>query len=58
MFYKEIPDIFEYLLLRSGRLTFTIPGRKTTIVMDNVPNINGVEKKVLVLLRRIEVDID
>jgi len=58
MFYKEIPDIFEYLLLRSGRLTFTIPGRKTTIVMDNVPNINGVEKKVLVLLRRIEVDVD
>jgi len=58
MFYKEIPDIFEYLLLRSGRLTFTIPGRKTTIVMDNVPNINGVEKKVLTLLRRIEVDID
>jgi hypothetical protein len=58
MFYKEIPDIFEYLLLRSGRLTFTIPGRKTTIVMDSVPNINGVEKKVLVLLRRIEVDVD
>jgi hypothetical protein len=58
MFYKEIPDIFEYLLLRSGRLTFTIPGRKNTIVMDNVPNINGVEKKVLLLLRRIEVDID
>jgi hypothetical protein len=58
MFYKEIPDIFEYLLLRSGRLTFTIPGRKTTIVLDNVPNINGVEKEVLVLLRRIEVDVD
>lgn len=58
MFYKEIPDIFEYLLLRSGRLTFTIPGRKTTIVMENVPNINGVEKKVLILLRRIEVDVD
>ncbi|MFW9986104.1 MAG: hypothetical protein ACFFDJ_06050 [Candidatus Odinarchaeota archaeon] len=58
MFHKEICDIFEYLLLRSGRLTFTIPGRKTTVVLDTVPNVNKVEQQILLLLRRIEVDLD
>lgn len=58
MVHKEIIDLFEYLLLRSGRLTFTVPGRKTAIVLDNVPNINSAENKILQLLRRIEVDID
>ncbi len=58
MVHKEIRDLFEYLLMRSGRLTFTIPGRKTAILLDNIPNINTVEIKILHLLRRIEVDID
>lgn len=58
MVHKEIRDVFEYLLFRSGRLTFTIPGRKTAIVLDNIPNINNVETKILYLLRRIDVDID
>jgi hypothetical protein len=44
--------------MRSGRLTITIPGRKTAIMLDNIPNINTVETKILLLLRRIEVDID
>jgi hypothetical protein len=56
--HKEIPDLFEFLLMRSGRLTIAIPGRKTVIMLDNIPNINSVEKKILHLLRRIEVDID
>lgn len=58
MVHKEIRDLFEFLLMRSGRLTFTVPGRKTTIVLDNVPNINKVEEQILYILRRIEVDID
>ena len=58
MFHKEIVDIFEYLILKSGRLTFTIPGRKTSIVLDTVPRINSIEQQLLYLLRRIEVDID
>jgi len=58
MVHKEILDLFEFLLLRSGRLTFTIPGRMTAILLDNVPNINSVENKILYLLRRIEVDLD
>jgi len=58
MFHKEINDIFEFLILRSGRITFTIAGRKTSIVLDTVPRINSIEEKLLYLLRRIEVDID
>jgi hypothetical protein len=58
MFHKEISDIFEFLILRSGRLTFTVPGRKTAILLDTVPRINVIEQKLLYLLRRIEVDID
>ena len=58
MVHKEIHDLFEFLLMRSGRLTITLPGRKTAIVLDNIPNINTVETKILQLLRRIEVDID
>ncbi len=58
MVHKEIPDVFEFLLLRSGRLSFTVPGRKAPITLDNVPRINTIEIKILYLLRRIEVDID
>ncbi len=58
MVHKEIHDLFEFLLMRSGRLTITLPGRKTSIMLDNIPNINTVETKILQLLRRIEVDID
>jgi hypothetical protein len=58
MVHKEIPDIFEFMLLRSGRLSFTVPGRKAPIILDNVPRINTIEIKILHLLRRIEVDID
>lgn len=56
--HKEIRDIFEFIFLRSGRLTIMIPGRKLAIVIDNVPKINSIEKKILALLRRIEIDID
>jgi hypothetical protein len=56
--HKEIRDIFEFIFLRSGRLTIMIPGRKQAIVIDNVPKINSMEKKILFLLRRIEIDID
>lgn len=58
MVHKEIRDVFEFLMFRSGRLTITIPGRKTAIVLDNVPRINKVERQILYLLRRIEIDID
>jgi membrane protein implicated in regulation of membrane protease activity len=56
--HKEITDIFEYVLFRSGRLTIEVPGRKLAIPIDNIPRINRVEHKVLHLLGRIEIDKD
>jgi hypothetical protein len=54
--HKEILDIFEYVLFRSGRLTIEVPGRKLAIVIQNVPRINSVERKILYLLGRLEID--
>ena len=54
--HKEILDIFEYALFRSGRLTIEVPGRKLAITIANVPRINSVERKILHLLGRIEID--
>lgn len=54
--HKEILDLFEYALFRSGRLTIEVPGRKLAIVIQNVPRINSVERKILHLLGRIEID--
>jgi len=57
--HKEIRDLFEHLLFFfSGRLTIMVPGRKTAIVIDNVPHINRVENLILQVLRRLEIDID
>jgi hypothetical protein len=52
---KDITDVFEYLLLRSGRLIITPAGESRAIVMDNVPNINRVEDGVKAILGVTEV---
>lgn len=52
---KEITDVFEYLLLRSGRLVIHPPGEAKAIVLDNVPNINRVEDGVKAILGVTEV---
>jgi len=52
---KDITDVFEFLLLRSGRLIITPAGQTRTIVMDNVPNINKVEDGVKAILGVTEV---
>lgn len=52
---KEITDVFEYLLLRSGRLVIHPPGEARAIVLDNVPNINRVEDGVKAILGVTEV---
>lgn len=54
---KEITDVFEFILLRSGRLIITPAGQSRTIVMDNVPNINRVEDGVKAILGVSEVSI-
>lgn len=55
---KEIPDVFEWLLARSGRLIFTPQGERHTIVINNVINVNKVEGKIDKILERIRVKID
>lgn len=58
---KEIPDIFEYIAFRSGRLIFR-PGTGSdsskALVLDNVFNINKVERRVREFLGIIKVDED
>ncbi len=53
--HKEIRDLFEYFLFTSGRLTIIVSGRQTPIIIDNVPRINKVERKILDLLKVLEV---
>ncbi|MBI5758600.1 MAG: hypothetical protein HZA46_08790 [Planctomycetales bacterium] len=55
---KEIPDIFEYLVLRSGRLIFYPTSERRAIVLDNVMGVNRVEAKIKHLLEALEVRID
>ena len=52
---KEITDVFEFLLLQSGRLVITPQGDNRAIILDNVPNINRVEDGVKAILGVTEV---
>jgi len=52
---KEIYDILEFLLLRSGRLIFFPASSRSAIVIDNVINVNQVEKRIKELLSVIAV---
>ena len=54
-FDKEIPDVFEFLMARSGRLVLTIPGEKRSIVLENVPFINQVEVRLKTMMSNLQV---
>lgn len=55
---KEITDIFEYLLLLSGRLIIYPRGRDQAIVLDHVPRINQVERRMEAMLDATHVTIE
>jgi hypothetical protein len=55
---KEIPDIFEYILLGSGTLTIFPSGRDKAVVLENVPRINAVEDDIEELLEALEVKVE
>jgi len=55
---KEIYDLMEYLLLRSGRLIFYPATKRDAIVIDNVVNISKIEVKIKNLLSSVSVAID
>ena len=55
---KEIPDLFEYLLARSGRLIIYPNNERKAIILDNVLNVNAVEEQIKHLLGALEVRVD
>jgi hypothetical protein len=54
---KEINDIFEYLLLRSGRLIIYTSNDRQPIVLDNVPFIDRKEAAVNRVLGALQVQV-
>lgn len=56
-FDKEISDVFEYLLLRSGRLTLHTSGERRSIVLENVPFITSKEKALTRMLGALQVAV-
>ncbi len=54
---KEINDVFEYVLLRSGRLILHPSNEPKAIVLDNVLFINDKENRLTKLLGAIKVEV-
>ena len=52
---KEIYDLLEYALLRSGRLIFYPSTTREALVIDNVIGINVVENRIKHLLSSVSV---
>lgn len=55
---KEIYDVVEFMLMRSGRLIFQPATSKKAIVLDNIANVNAIEKHVNDLLSVIAVRLN
>ncbi|MFX1305320.1 MAG: hypothetical protein ACFFBF_10500 [Promethearchaeota archaeon] len=57
-FKKEIPDVFEFFMLRAGKLTI-MPGKADEVmILDTVLNINKKEKQLDWLLSHVSVEPD
>ena len=54
---KEISDIFEYILLRSGRLVLHPRNEPRAIVLDNVPFISKKEQQITRMLGALQVQV-
>lgn len=54
----EITDVFEYALLRCGRITLFPASEQRPIVLENVLNVNAVERDIRVLLSSLQVEIE
>ena len=55
--HKEIYDLVEFLLLRSGRLIFYPQNKREALVIDNVMNVNKVEEHIKDLLSVMAVRV-
>ena len=54
---KEIPDVFEFFVLRAGSITL-MPGHGEVIHLRTVLNINNKQDKIDEMLSHIHVEID
>jgi hypothetical protein len=54
---KEINDVFEYLLLRSGRLILHPSSEPRAIVLENVMGINSKEAVLMKMLGALQVQV-
>lgn len=54
---KEIDDIFEYMLMRSGRLIIHPSTEPRAFVLDNVPFIDGKEARITKMLSALQVTV-
>jgi len=55
---KEIPDVFEFFLLRSGSIVLHPEHEDRAFVLENIIGINGKEKEVKQILESYAVRID
>lgn len=57
-FKKEIPDVFEFFMLRAGKFTI-MPGKADEVmILPTVLNINKIEKQLDWLLSHVSVEPD
>ena len=54
---KEITDVFEYLLLQSGRLILHVSSERSAVALENVPFITRKEKALTHLLGTLQVAV-
>ncbi len=54
---KEINDVFEYLLLRSGRLIIHASNERRAIVLENILFINDKEERITKMLGALQVRV-
>jgi len=54
---KEIEDVFEYMLLHSGRLILHPSDDRRSIILDNVPFINTKEAAITRMLGALQVEL-
>jgi hypothetical protein len=54
---KEINDVFEYMLLGSGRLILQPSSERRAIILDNVPFISQKEQQITKMLGALQVQV-
>ena len=54
---KEIPDVFEFFILRAGSITL-MPGHGDVIPLNTVLNINKKQKQIDYLLSHVSIEPD